>query len=408
MSVTVLIINPKEDLLRLKAAFDASYAIQTYADIHLYYYDRADNGEDLSHEDELRQADLTTFKQQFDGEKMVINENRSDYGLFPANLMRNMAIEGARTDWVMTSEVNPNPNPIPSPNPNPNLNRDMSLKVDLAFSPQAASKFKVLVKSLQSKTSTESQSQLNGAYVVPLLQWKAGSCAGTSDDGARNPLISGARDLPKDPRSFGLGLGSKTKDELTGCLYDSHAFMDYKLWMRGFERHGAPRPLPPQEFRPLERLQARDAQQAGFEPYFIANKRKLPKFEDGIVFCTNDKMDQIRRMQDLRFLFYAVPDVYLFHLDVDDVANKALREAQKKVDPSGPDLTKPGTTQHSGRLFCDVQEVGSQFAVTLLPAMRKYQWQMSWVSRYQRHKGGVDTASVQQVFPPTLHGYQDD
>ena len=87
--------------------------------------------------------------------------------LYPANLMRNMAVEEARTKWIM------------------------SVEVDLAFAPGAKDVFNGVVTKLMKENQAEAGQRK--AYVVPLLQDQEAKCAG----GHGQTKIRGADELPK-------------------------------------------------------------------------------------------------------------------------------------------------------------------------------------------------------------------
>jgi len=59
------------------------------------------------------------------------------------------------------------------------------------------------------------------------------------------------------------------------------------------------------------------------------------------------------RMQQLRFDFWAIPTLYLMHLDLDDQADAELHTARGKSDPSYKREAK-GTMNHHGRAMCDM------------------------------------------------------
>ena len=91
ISAVILITDAGTDIPKVEAAVRASKALQDYADIHLYRYHPAVNGEDFPRmNDELTQAD-TDFL--------------NGIPLYPANLMRDLAVENARSTWIITAEA---------------------------------------------------------------------------------------------------------------------------------------------------------------------------------------------------------------------------------------------------------------------------------------------------------------
>jgi len=163
----------------------------------LYYHDVDVNGYRLNpdEEDELTEGDKSIF-----GTK----------ALYPANLMRNMAISAARTTWVLTSEV------------------------DLALSPDSARRFSILINNVISENNQDDAT----GYVVTLLQDADGSCAGSeSGSEKRAGVIKSASELPSDLRHMDEGgrrVGDQngTRVRLKGCAYSSHTFMKYEAWMK--------------------------------------------------------------------------------------------------------------------------------------------------------------------------------
>jgi len=91
MSAVILIVE-EDDVAKVEKYVAASVHIRKWVDVHLYYATSQVTGE--AHieypEEAIYQGDATVL-----GKKL----------LYPANLMRNMAVEQARTEWIMTVEV---------------------------------------------------------------------------------------------------------------------------------------------------------------------------------------------------------------------------------------------------------------------------------------------------------------
>ena len=92
-----------------------------------------------------------------------------------------------------------------------------------------------------------------------------------------------------------------------------------------------------------------------YEPYFVARKKFLPRFDDGLVFCTYDKIDQIHRMQLHDSNFWAIPNAYLMHMDNDDKADEELHDTLGKNN-ANYDRQAKRVMKHLGRLICDISE----------------------------------------------------
>lgn len=94
---------------------------------------------------------------------------------------------------------------------------------------------------------------------------------------------------------------------------------------------------------------------ARYEPYFVARKEFLPRYDDGMVFCTHDKIDQMYRMLQWDFDFWAIPNAYLMHIDDDDKADDELHAILEKNDKDY-DRRAKRDMKHHGRVICDVWE----------------------------------------------------
>ena len=153
ISAVVFVVD-NEDVEKVKQYLAASAHIRKWVDIHLYHASPKATGE--AHVDLPNEA-------VFEGDAKVLGQKL----LYPANLMRNMAVEEARTKWII------------------------SIEVDLAFAPEAKDVFNGLVTKLMMENKAEAGERK--AYVVPLLQVSGGGCAG---DGGQT-IIRGAGELPK-------------------------------------------------------------------------------------------------------------------------------------------------------------------------------------------------------------------
>jgi len=368
ISAVIYISSADVEVDFVRKAWEKDEYMQRYVDIHLYYHDPASLGEEIV---------SSTSGSETDRLNEVDNKIIQGKPLYPANKMRNLAIQEARTEWILT------------------------LEVDLVLSPHAASTLrKVSEMSLSPHDFTEGKSSIypacdekgemdwNGervpcpdkppqerwAFVVPLLQ-EAGeetSCAGAYSQGS----IKKSSELPaniSDGRSWPL---------LKGCGYMSHDFMDYDHWM---ERGVGILPLPllspgiyqqDQPTRPL------------YEPYFVTKRSWLPRFDDAVLFCTYDKMDQMFRMQQLRFGFFSLRGVYLLHLDRDrDYFSSEDEHKQREVEILLP--------PHAGRLLCDIGDNETAMSlygeeseegpaeITFFGQMRVHQWLFSDVSWFR-------------------------
>ena len=121
----------------------------------------------------------------------------------------------------------------------------------------------------------------------------------------------------------------------------------------------------------------------------MVRKDAVPRFNPGILFCTQDKIDQMFRMNQHKFQFYVVPGVYLFHMDTDSEADQDLKGeiGEKGIEPEGGFATDSMTRPHVGRKLCDLTDEDGIWAeqdpllLTALGYMRQKQFEMSW-TRY--------------------------
>ena len=163
ISAVVFVVDD-EDVEKAKQYVAASAHIRKWVDVHLYHASPKTTGE--AHIDLPNEA-------VFEGDAKALGQKL----LYPANLMRNMAVEQARTKWII------------------------SIEVDLAFAPGAKDIFNSVVTKLMKENEAEAGERK--AYVVPLLQVQKQKCAG----GHGQTKIRGADELPK----FGAWKGEENE-----------------------------------------------------------------------------------------------------------------------------------------------------------------------------------------------------
>ena len=401
----VIFVVDDEDVEKVKQYVAASVHIRKWVDVHLYNASPKATGE--------AHIDLPN-EPVFEGDAKSLGQKL----LYPANLMRNMAVEEARTKWII------------------------SIEVDLALAPGAKDVFNRVVTKLMKESKADetegsgySSSYSSGyssgaaadkavgaaadstagqrkAYVVPLLQEQEGECAG----GHKQTKVTGAEELPKvgewsgEENEFTTPSGINIK--LSGCNFGSHSFMSYDEFFKG-ESNGAFMPLPDLKLQDVNKGHTR------YEPYFVARKEFLPRYDDGMVFCTHDKIDQMYRMMQVGFEFWAIPNAYLMHIDNDDKADNELHAAREKSDKSYDRHVKE-EMKHHGRVLCDIWNdpkyrglkwVPMAQETTMISWMRFYQTYVSHLSFYgdtDHDRNATKDNDVNQLARGTMEWGDDD
>ena len=115
----------------------------------------------------------------------------------------------------------------------------------------------------------------------------------------------------------------------------------------------------------------------------MARKEFLPRYDDGMVFCTHDKIDQLYRMLQLDFDFWAIPNAYLMHIDEDDKADNELHAALEKNDQDYDRHAKT-VVKHHGRAICDIWEDSKYRHIRWQPAAQETTL-ITWMRFYQTY-----------------------
>ena len=109
-----------------------------------------------------------------------------------------------------------------------------------------------------------------------------------------------------------------------------------------------------------------------------------------------DKIDQQLRMNYLSFTYFAMPSVYLYHMDEDAdataVLGTALRIDMREESTAPTRIARP----HMGRHFCASIGTGETPTRTFLGWLREHQMNMCWTRWWRKREAAVEEDDIFQ------------
>lgn len=242
-----------------------------------------------------------------DGEVPFGNGNGHGH-FYPYNTLRNVAIAGARSDWLMYIEG------------------DMILDATIR---------ERLEVHLQRDMLRRAGSDV--AYIVPLfkaLEASSEVVVGVlpATPGAVPPAVGAVPVVIPDaePVSVPADVGAlrKKADTISAYPMESHGYFKEDQWYARWAKNkqsGQPQRPYPVELN------------FGMEPYFVVEKRVTVDY-DQHMFCQRDKTQHVQMLRNVPFQFFMLPDVFVIDSEAEVQAAALPAGLQRHVDPKEGDF----------------------------------------------------------------------